>query len=84
MLQLLHAEQQWGHDAFFVYVDRWMMEDNTETAKVLHDVSKGTDWEIPVWYLRHKAKTEPFVQAMWDKYRPTLARPADDWKLKDE
>jgi len=82
MLQLLHAEQQWGHDAFFVYVDRWMMEDNIETAKVLHGVSKGTDWEIPVWYLRHKVKTDAFVQAMWDKYRPTVDAPIDGWRLK--
>jgi hypothetical protein len=31
-LRLIKAEQAWDHEAFFDYCDRWMYEDETETA----------------------------------------------------
>ena len=49
----------WGHDAFFDYVDRWMLEDDP------YKEARGT-------IRRPSAETttfDPFVTAMWKKYR---------------
>ncbi len=38
--RLLHAEEAWGHDAFFAYVDRWMTEDDMP----LNQAMKEAGW----------------------------------------
>ena len=73
-IRLLKAEKQWNHDAFFDYVDRWMTEDDrdhrTEIMKY-HPQAGFTDKNR--W--THQGYTwEPFVKAMWDRYRQTEPR----------
>ena len=34
-MRLLHAEQNWNHDAFFDYMDRWMYEDDSAAVEEL-------------------------------------------------
>jgi len=85
VLQLMHLEKQWDHDAFFDYCDRWMYEDNDHSSKLMRErLEKSPD---PYFHTdKFKAATsrsspatrhasESFVQEMWDKYRPT-----DGWK----
>ena len=36
------------------------------------------------WMTREAECTDEFVQAMWDKYRPTVESPVDGWKLKKD
>ncbi|HUT60228.1 MAG TPA: hypothetical protein VNA25_20475 [Phycisphaerae bacterium] len=85
MLRLMKAEKYWAHDAFFDYVDRWMTEDNSQTAKDINAAAEaaGKSWRMAAWMTRDTRRTDAFVQAMWDKYRPTLDAPIDGWKLKE-
>jgi len=76
-VQLYGAEKLWDHDAFLVYADRWMYEDDTEAIRVIKKV-RGKDWDND--WGRQGMVWDPFVKAMWVKYRPTLAAPTDCWK----
>jgi hypothetical protein len=85
----MHLEKQWDHDAFFDYVDRWMTEDNAETAKQMKAaIEKGTEPYFHTekfkfsdqWLTGRQHASEAFVQEMWDKYRPTIQKPTDGWK----
>lgn len=76
-IQLYGAEQQWNHDAFLVYADRWMAEDDSEHIRIIEQAHRGrhdNDWarQGMVW--------DPFVKSMWDMYRSHIKAPADRWK----
>lgn len=61
-LRFMHAEQAWGHDAFFDYVDRWMYEDDTafvKTIKEATDRDHDKDW----------AKHRPALHAPTDGWK---------------
>ncbi len=71
--RMMHAEDIWGHDAFFAYVDRWMTEDDEEFVKIINEVydnrysagaRQGQCWDA-------------FVEEMWAAYRNNLP-PAPD------
>jgi len=81
-LGLLHAEQVWGHDAFFDYVDRWMGEDDTAFIKIIKQATGkdyGREWSRHGWAWQ---EMEAFVKEMWAKHRPALAATTDGWKQK--
>ena len=75
VLHLLRAESIWNHPAFFDYVDRWMMEDDTEAISLIKQQT-GFDY-APDWdrqgqtrYWLHGQISEPsFIDDMWKKYR---------------
>jgi len=74
-MRLMGAERIWDHDALFVYVDRWMYEDDTETlAKIRAAFGRGMGI--------HQGTTafDPWIDAMWARYRTTLNPPPDGWK----
>ena len=66
---IMHAEKAWNHDAFFDYVDRWMEEDDTESIKLIQQAT-GQDYSAS--WLRQGQAWDPFVTAMWTKYRHNL------------
>jgi hypothetical protein len=83
-LRLLKAENAWGHDAFFDYVDRWMFEDDAAFVKKLKEATGKDydhDWSMCGWAWQEK---EAFVKDLWTKYRTTLAAPTDGWKQKHD
>ncbi len=81
--RIMHAEKNWGHDAFFSYVDRWMTEDDTESLKIIKEQTKfppypatGLDCGSADW-ARQKQAWDPFIEEMWKNYRNNIA-PAPD------
>lgn len=77
-VQLYGAEGLWDHDAFLVYCDRWMNEDDSKFIRAVKAAGMGdydNDWcrQGMVW--------DPFVASMWKRYRPTIKAPVDRWKL---
>ncbi|HSU55210.1 MAG TPA: hypothetical protein VLT36_14220, partial [Candidatus Dormibacteraeota bacterium] len=76
-LHLMHAEQEWHHDAFFDYVDRWMSEndaDFVQTIKTATGRDHDHDWS------RQGQAWDHFVNEMWAKYRSSSDAPLDGWK----
>lgn len=76
-LRLMHAENAWGHDAFFDYVDRWMYEDDAafvRTIKAATGKDHNHDWS------RQGQAWDAFVNEMWAKHRSALDAPTDGWK----
>ena len=76
-LRLMHAEQSWGHDAFFDYVDRWMFENDAAFVKTIKETTgkdHNKDWA------RQGQAWDAFVNEMWAKHRPLLRAPIDGWK----
>lgn len=80
-MRLMHAEQAWGHDAFFDYVDRWMYEDDSAFVKTIKEAT-GRDHDKD--WARQGQAWDAFVNEMWAKYRPTLQAPTDGWKKKHD
>jgi len=80
-LRLLHAEQAWGHDAFFDYVDRWMYEDDAAFVKTIKEAT-GRDHDKE--WARQGQAWDAFVNEMWAKHRPTLQPPTDGWKRQHD
>jgi len=76
-LRILHAEKLWDHDAFFVYVDRWMTEDDTEHVA---EIKKAKGWDYSADYTRGRQCWDPFVEDMWAKYRNKLPAAPDGHK----
>lgn len=76
-LRLMHAEKIWDHDPFFDYVDRWMDEDD---AEFVAKIKAATDKDFSADWARQGQCWDPFANAMWRKYRPTLAAPTDGWR----
>ena len=76
-LRLMHAENVWGHEAFFDYVDRWMYEDDAafvQAIKTATGQDHNHDWS------RQGQAWDAFVNEMWAKHRPLLKAPTDGWK----
>lgn len=76
-LRLMHAEGSWDHDAFFDYVDRWMYEDD---APFVAKIKEATGKDFSADFARQGQCWDAFANAMWLKYRPTLADPTDGWR----
>jgi hypothetical protein len=76
-LGLMRAERDWGHDAFFDYVDRWMFEDDAEFVKTIRDAT-GKDHDKD--WARQGQAWDTFVNDMWAKHRPTFPARIDGWK----
>jgi hypothetical protein len=76
-LRLMQAEQAWGHDAFFDYVDRWMYEDDSAFVKTIKEAT-GRDHDRD--WARQGQAWDAFVNEMWAKHRPALQAPTDGWK----
>jgi hypothetical protein len=68
-VHIMQAESAWNHDAFFDYVDRWMEEDDTESIKIIQQAT-GQDYSAS--WLRQGQAWDPFVKAMWKKFRHNL------------
>ncbi len=80
-LRLLHAEDTWGHDAFFDYVDRWMYEDDAGFVKT---IKKATGQDYDKEWARQGQAWDAFVNEMWAEHRPTLPAPTDGWKRQHD
>jgi hypothetical protein len=58
-VRLMKAVKIWGHDAWFDYCDRWLVDDPRFTAA--RGLNQQPAWEKETW--------DPFVDAMWRAYR---------------
>ena len=67
VVRLLEAEDVWGHDAFFAFVDRWMTEDDEAFLDEIEE-AHGSRPGIP----QGTTMFDPFVDAMWARYRETV------------
>jgi hypothetical protein len=73
--RILHAEKAWDHDAFFDYVDRWMTENDAEHVARIKE-ARGQDYSAS--WSRQRQTWDPFVNAMWAKYRGNLPAEGGD------
>jgi len=80
-LRLMHAEQAWGHDAFFDYVDRWMFEDDDAFVKTIREAT-GRDHDKE--WARQGQAWDAFVNEMWAKHRGAIQAPTDGWKRQHD
>jgi len=80
-LRLMHAETAWGHDAFFDYVDRWMVENDAGFVKTIKE-STGHDHDKS--WARQGQAWDALAREMWAKHRPALEAPTDGWKQKHD
>ena len=72
-VRLLRAEQVWNHEAFFVYVDRWMYENDEEAmAKIRQTHSNYGGMR------QGSTHFDPWIDAMWKAHRTTLEAGIDD------
>jgi hypothetical protein len=65
-IMILGTTEEWGHPAFFDYVDRWMTEDDSEAIRIIKQV-RGADYSAG--WARQRQTWDPFVQDMWRTYR---------------
>ena len=80
-LRILNLEQQWNHDPFFDYVDRWMTEDDTEHRKVLHSFNGDANLINPEKVWCHQGYTgDRWVKSAWEAHRSVSKAPTDGWK----
>jgi hypothetical protein len=76
-LRLLGAEQAWGHDAFFDYVDRWMYEDDAAFVKAIREATRrdhDKEWA------RQGQAWDAFVNEMWARHRPGRPASTNGWR----
>ena len=89
VLRTMKLEKAWNHDAFFDYVDRWMFEEDKpfriEIAKYCKPPYNKDDYldESKDWFHEGYAD-QPWVKALWTKYRPLCSAPTDGWKQKHD
>jgi hypothetical protein len=76
-LRLMRAENAWGHDAFFDYVDRWMCEDDAAFVKTIKEAT-GRDHNKE--WARQGQAWDDFVNQMWALHRLTLPASTNGWK----
>ena len=67
-MRIMRAEQIWNHDPFGDYCDRWMTEDDSEHVKVLKEHIGVEFGSASV----HGTTWDPWVTAMYEKYREKL------------
>jgi hypothetical protein len=65
--RLVGAEEEWGHDAFFAYVDRWM--DPTGDAEYTQAIFDRAGHDYRAAWQAHGQTWDGFVQQMWESYR---------------
>ena len=75
-VRLMKAEKVWDHDAFFVYVDRWMYEDDSKAVEKIKEAHPKFGQSIR----QGSTHFDPWIDAMWAAYRKTLEAPVDGWK----
>jgi hypothetical protein len=82
MARLMKLEKYWGHDAFFDYMDRWMYQEETdEMWKAANAANLRVGWKEMAAWGRQGNVEDPFVEAMWKKYRTGPGMPpTDGWK----
>jgi len=75
VIHLLHAESLWNYPAFFDYVDRWMMENDTQAVaeiKAQSGFDYSSSWDrqgqTHVW-LQGQFPQNTFIDDMWKAYR---------------
>ncbi|MEX0745949.1 MAG: hypothetical protein WD118_10155 [Phycisphaeraceae bacterium] len=66
--RIMRAEEDWDHEPFFRYVDRWMEEEDIQATARVVEAARGND---DSWTFR-QLPTDPFQQEMWDMYRHDL------------
>jgi hypothetical protein len=65
--RLMGAQESWGHDAFFAYVDRWMDSSGDEAyTQEIYELS-GHDFRSE--WQRHGQAWDEIVEIMWEHYR---------------
>jgi Bacterial Ig-like domain (group 2) len=73
-VHLLHSESVWNHTAFFDYVYRWMMEDDTQAVaeiKAQSGFDYSATWERQkqtVNWLDGEVSQPSFIDDMWNAY----------------
>ncbi len=72
VMRMLRAEDEWNHDAFFDYVDRWMTEDDSEHRKIISEHFPRAQLGKGHWWNKQGNAWEPFAKTMWDRYRNDL------------
>jgi hypothetical protein len=65
--RLMDARDEWSHDAFFAYVDRWM--DPTGDAEYTQTIYDMTGWDYRGGWAAHGQAWDDFVEEMWAAYR---------------
>jgi hypothetical protein len=65
--RLMDARDEWSHDAFFAYVDRWM--DSTGDAEYTQTIYDMTGWDYRGGWAAHGQAWDDFVEEMWAAYR---------------
>ena len=65
--RLVDAQQNWNHDAFFAYVDRWM--DPAGDAEYIQTILDLTGRDFSGSYAAHGQAWDDFVEEMWAQYR---------------
>jgi hypothetical protein len=74
-IHILHAESVWNSPPFFDYVDRWMMEDDTQAVgeiKAQSGFDYSANWERQGqtrFWLQGEFPQYSFVDDMWKAYR---------------
>jgi hypothetical protein len=74
---ILGAKENWNHDAFFDYCDRWMTEDDTEHIKI---ILAETGANFGAGYLRQRRVWDSMVNQMWAAHRDSLGQSIKDVK----
>ena len=65
--RLVSAQQNWNHDAFFAYTDRWM--DPTGDAQYTQTIYDMTGRDFRASWAAHGQTWDGLVNDMWDLYR---------------
>jgi hypothetical protein len=76
VIRLLGAEEQWNHDAFLDYVDRWMTEPNDDRHRA--EIMKhhaGFRLDARARHTHQGNTWEPFVKTMWERHRAVVRSP---------
>jgi hypothetical protein len=65
--RLVGATEQWDHDAWFDYVDRWM--DPTGDDAYTQEILARTGWDYTADWAAHGQAWDDLVEQMWAQYR---------------
>jgi hypothetical protein len=65
--RLMAAQDEWNHDAFFAYADRWM--DATGDEEYTQTIFEMTGWDYRAAWQRQGQARDAIVDEMWAAYR---------------
>jgi hypothetical protein len=65
--RLLGAQDEWAHDAFFAYVDRWM--DPAGDAEYAQTIFERTGWDFRASWAAQGQAWDALVEEMWEAHR---------------